>query len=445
MRLGHLEMLPYKAFKPIGKHMTYEGGGKGGDAPDAPDYMGLAQQQAQLQQQLINQTTAANRVNQYTPYGSLEWSRSGSTPTFDQAGYDKAMADYNQRASASSRAQSGPLHAFWQIDQMYNKNSPYSNASSSAGANAYGLGPAPTREQFMRGGSAGSGQWSSTVKLTPELQAILDQNIGAKGQSYEALQSALGNFQDNNLPLAPVNAGETAQDAILRRVNPQLNIQEDQLRTRLINQGLRPGTEGWNRELDTMGRQRNDAVSQAALAGINVGNDARARALAEQGVPINLINAYLSGGQAQMPQFQNYSQQANAQAPDLLGAAQSQYGGALNAYNAQQASGSNFMGGLFGLGAAALGGPMGGALGSALGGGMFPSGLSPYSDRRLKRDIEIVGKYENGLTKYRWNYIWGEEGEGVMADEVESLMPEAVGMRNGFKTVNYEMLGIQHG
>jgi hypothetical protein len=367
MRLGHLDMLPEKAFKPIGKRMTLEGGGgKGGDAPKAPDYTKLAQQQAALQGQLIDQTTLANRVNQYTPFGSLEFTRSGGSPTFDQAGYDKAMRDYNQRVSASSRAQSGPLHAFWQIDQMYNKNSPYGSASANAGAYGGGVGAAPTREQFMRGGST-SGQWSATTKLSPEMQAILNQNIASKGESYKQLMTSLGNINNNNLPLAPVNAGETAQDAILRRVNPQLNIQEDQLRTRLVNQGLRPGTEAWNREYELFGRQRNDAVSQAALAGINVGNEARARALSEQGIPINLINAYLSGGQAQMPQFQNYAQQANQSAPDLLGAGQSQYNAGLNAYNASQAQGANTMNGLFGL-AGAIGGAPSGSLFGNVGG-----------------------------------------------------------------------------
>lgn len=343
------------------------GGGKGGDTPDAPDYAALAQQQAALQSQLINQTTQANRVNQVTPFGSLTFTRGGTPQTFDQAGYDKAMADYNRQVTSSSNLPPR-MGDPWRYLNPSSVNSIYQNSNNGmyTGYNNAGSVAMPKREDFMTGGG-NSNQWTATTKLTPELQAILDQNIAAKGQSYDQLQQALGNINSNNLPQAAVNAGETAQDAILRRVNPQLAIQEDQLRTRLINQGLRPGTEGWKRELDTFGRQRNDAVSQAALAGINVANDARSRALAEQGIPINLINAYQSGGQAQMPQFQNYAQQANQTAPDLLGAGQAQYGAALNSYNANQASNSNALGGLFSLGGAIGGAGTGSIFGKMLG------------------------------------------------------------------------------
>ena len=64
-----------------------------------------------------------------------------------------------------------------------------------------------------------------------------------------------------------------------------------------------------------------------------------------------------------------------------------------------------------------------------------------YSDRRLKTNIVKIGQYKNGLNKYSWTYLWGENSTGAMADEVEKLIPEAVGTRLGFKTVNYALLG----
>jgi len=349
---------------------TLYGGGKGGDMPDAPDYEKLAKLQTQSQIDLNRQSTRANRIDQFTPFGSLTYQRGGGN--YNKAGYDAAMAKYNQdiaKFNAQSQGSNGPRvnavqtngnGASWFLD---------SNSGTGGGSGNFSLGAAPKKPAMTDFGYAPD-QWSSKVELTPELQAILDENFGAQRDSYSQLQGALDKINSNDLPLAPVNAGETAQDAILRRVNPQLNIQEDQLRTRLINQGLRPGTEGWNRELDTMGRQRNDAVSQAALQGIGVGNEARARALQEQGIPINLINAYLGGSQVQMPQFQSYAQQATAQAPDLLGAAQSNYGNQVSQYNAQQAQSGGLMGGLFNLGANYLTGGGYGALSSALGGGV---------------------------------------------------------------------------
>jgi len=72
------------------------------------------------------------------------------------------------------------------------------------------------------------------------------------------------------------------------------------------------------------------------------------------------------------------------------------------------------------------------------GGGMD---FSQYSDRRLKTNIVKIGQYLNGLNKYSWTYLWGENATGAMADEVEKLIPEAIGMRLGYKTVNYALLG----
>ena len=73
---------------------------------------------------------------------------------------------------------------------------------------------------------------------------------------------------------------------------------------------------------------------------------------------------------------------------------------------------------------------------------MMPAGTFP-SDRRLKTNIQLIGKHDNGMNIYSWDYVWGEHSRGVMADEVEEMMPEAVVMHpTGFKMVNYSMLGL---
>jgi hypothetical protein len=68
-----------------------------------------------------------------------------------------------------------------------------------------------------------------------------------------------------------------------------------------------------------------------------------------------------------------------------------------------------------------------------------------FSDRRMKQNIEQIGKLQSGLPIYRFEYkpefkeIAGEGlFVGVMADEAEKLIPEAVGVHtNGFKYVDY--------
>jgi hypothetical protein len=64
------------------------------------------------------------------------------------------------------------------------------------------------------------------------------------------------------------------------------------------------------------------------------------------------------------------------------------------------------------------------------------------SDRRLKTDVVRIGRLPNGLDLYSFRYIFSRERfVGVMADEVEALMPAAVSVhRSGYKLVNYAMV-----
>ena len=67
------------------------------------------------------------------------------------------------------------------------------------------------------------------------------------------------------------------------------------------------------------------------------------------------------------------------------------------------------------------------------------------SDMRLKKDIIRVGTTRYQLPLYDFNYI-DQPGrfEGVMAQDVLKVMPEAVSIgADGFYRVNYTMLGIE--
>lgn len=74
---------------------------------------------------------------------------------------------------------------------------------------------------------------------------------------------------------------------------------------------------------------------------------------------------------------------------------------------------------------------------------------SSTSDRRTKENIVEVGWHPLGFGIYLFNYkpefqgLGGARQFGVMADEVELVLPQAVSVdTQGFKMVNYEMLGI---
>jgi hypothetical protein len=70
-----------------------------------------------------------------------------------------------------------------------------------------------------------------------------------------------------------------------------------------------------------------------------------------------------------------------------------------------------------------------------------------YSDRRLKENIEVVGRDERTmLPLYEFEYIGGTGKRflGVMADDVEKKFPTMVfTMPDGYKAVNYAGLGIE--
>lgn len=85
----------------------------------------------------------------------------------------------------------------------------------------------------------------------------------------------------------------------------------------------------------------------------------------------------------------------------------------------------------------------GGLLASILGSLAQGAGSAlAMSDRRLKRNIVKLGEEVDGLGVYAFDYVWpGPRQRGVMADEVASLRPWALGPSiGGFASVDYGRL-----
>jgi hypothetical protein len=98
-------------------------------------------------------------------------------------------------------------------------------------------------------------------------------------------------------------------------------------------------------------------------------------------------------------------------------------------------------GGGGGLRAHGGGGFRGGGGGGRGGGGR---GGGRRSDIRLKHDIFYLGRLDDGLGFYRFSYNGsGTAYVGVMAQDVQSVMPQAVfAGRDGYLRVNYQKLGL---
>lgn len=305
-----------RAFRVEAGRMRLYGGGKG-SSPPAPDYTSAANATAAGNLEAAKYATNANRINQYTPYGDLTYK-------------------YKPQLDASGK-------------------------------------------------ETGAG-WEQTVNLTPEAQRALDNQLALNTKYGEVANIGFDKAREifenpgldtSMLPDRAINVGQTAQEAILSRLNPQLQQQDEALRTRLANQGISLGSDAYNREINLQAQRANDLQMQAALQGINLDQANRSAALQEQAYlqdrPLNLINALRSGNQVSAPQFQQFAQQATTQGPDMLGAAQAQYNAQLNAANAQNASSSGMLGGLLGVGMGIAGLPTvgGGSLGGNLIGGLF--------------------------------------------------------------------------
>lgn len=273
-----------------------------------------------------------------------------------------------------------------------------------------------------------------TQTYSPEQQKIFD--INQQGQlglaevgrdSVNRIGGILGQDVNFNRDLGTQSQGrQEVIDAMMSRVNQDIGRRTDNTESTLIARGIPRGSEAWNREMDTIERGRNDALQQAIVGADSRAMDDRRQAItemmAQRQTPLNEISALRSGSQVAPLQFQNFSGQNVGAAPVFNAAnASSQYG--TDVYNAQAAQAGNTMGGLFKLGAAAI--PL-------------------FSDRRLKKDIIQIGTHPLGFGLYLFRYLWDEVLRfGVMADEVEKVIPDAVVTTpSGFKAVNYSMVGI---
>jgi hypothetical protein len=122
-------------------------------------------------------------------------------------------------------------------------------------------------------------------------------------------------------------------------------------------------------------------------------------------------------------------------------------GGANAAFANRGAFSRGGMHGGFGGGGMRGGGGFGGGRGGGFGGGGRGGGRGGggrRSDLRLKHDIVLLGRLDDGLGYYRFVYNGGHTAYvGVMAQEVRTVAPEAVTRgADGYMRVSYDLLGL---
>ena len=239
-------------------------------------------------------------------------------------------------------------------------------------------------------------------------QQLYNQNMGVQGLQNQAVG------QNQQAALSQQQAQLAAQQQGFGQ-----NVTQQQLGNQAITQNQQAALQQQQAALAAQNQQFNQL-----LQGGQFGNTAQQQSLQQQlalrNQPLNEITGLMGGSQIQMPQFQGYQGSNIAAAPVFAGAqaagqaAMDQYGIQSSNVNAQNA-------GLYNLAGAGL-------------------MAAKYSDRRLKSNIEHVGTHPLGIGIYEYD-IFGNRERGVMADEVLSVMPNAVSVHpSGFMQVDYGML-----
>lgn len=204
--------------------------------------------------------------------------------------------------------------------------------------------------QYQQTGTDANGNpiWTATQSLAPTLQPAL---TGLQGR---VAQTAGQEFNPQT-PSVGINPGETYSDAIMRRLQPQLERQNTALDAQLANQGIMPGSEAYNRAKTQQAQQQNDLLTAAQVGGINVGLQANQQAynqaLQKYNLPITQLGAFQ---QATQPGYVTPAAQAAVAGPDYLGAYTTSRAADIAAQNAAAARQAGLTSGLFNLGGTAL-------------------------------------------------------------------------------------------
>lgn len=300
--------------------------GKTVATPKVPDYTAAAKEQGVQNLESARVSSRLSNPNMVTPFGNQTVTY--GTSKFDEEGYNKALADYQNKAGTYA----SPDRA------AFTKSSPTQTEYVNSGDSGYyqdvgggttfdqkgydeamsKVGTTPTKEMFTTIENADTPTITQT--LTPEAQKTLEAQqrvqlalagLGETGISnakniletpfqptstqinkefadYGRAQNTVSDYgramgevplttkiDTSNFSNMPLNAGITAQDLILQRLNPTIESGDKSFAQTLANQGLAPGTEAYNTAFRNREMSKNDLYNQAALQGINLDMSAR--------------------------------------------------------------------------------------------------------------------------------------------------------------------------
>jgi len=268
-----------------------------------------------------------NNVNQVTPYGAVDYNQTGSytwTDPTTNSTYTIPRFTATQTLSPTQQAIQGQQEA-----TQY-------NLAGMSNAQSQRISSLLSTPFTTAGGPAGGD--ASGIKNLPGAKTSYDPG----GQIQSSLHG-VGNITNTYGPADNFSADrQRVEDSLMARMNPQLQIQQNQLQQQLADQGIRYGSQAYADAMDNYNRSANDArwgaIQQAGAEQQRMTQEAGALAAFQNQAQQQGYEQILGQGQfANQAQQQGYNQNAAlasffnqgnaqnlAQQQDAFNAAQSQ-------------------------------------------------------------------------------------------------------------------------
>ena len=325
--------------------------GGGGSQPEAPPYLELAEKTAAADAEAARTATEVNRPTQITPVGTVTWS---NPEVFDQAAFDEAQTAWDTRAEPlredyTTFTESDPL-----IGDDVGGSTSFDQAGYNTALEEWNNASAPDEADFWSPGN----DWTQTTTLSPEQQALLEQQQSTDLLSGQLAEQGLKNTGDMfSTPwesgLDPMSSYDDQRGKIIEqlmsRTREDVGNQRSAKEGQLVAAGIPRGSPAFDKEMMRFDRQLTDALQQSELGATDIiskmladqnktRNQTINESLTERQIPLNELNALRTGGQITNPSFSPFYDQQPTPGTDYLGAGMAEGSWDLAGWNADTAN-----------------------------------------------------------------------------------------------------------
>jgi hypothetical protein len=221
-------------------------GKKAAKPPPAPDPVKTAQAQTDSNIDTARMNANLNRLDESDPMGSVSYTDLGN----DRWRKDTTLTDVGQRQFDLQN----------QVDEGTNRL-----ALQGVGQASNVLNSPFSLDGLTREPAPGLIGWTG-VQRTIDGGGPIQGRVGDGGQIRSDFGDA-GQLQRSVGPSDFSADRQKVEQAVMSRMQPQLDQGRARMEQRLADQGIPAGSEAHNRQMDALGRQENDARQQAVLAG----------------------------------------------------------------------------------------------------------------------------------------------------------------------------------